>query len=98
MEVGGFFFDFEAVRTESRDRDAPRRYGAGNEQVMRNDIKHGKELFKWLAPEQVAVLDEIEAQFTTEFDYRREAALQRTQWWPRRWRTAVGSKRRKTTT
>ena len=25
MEVGGFFFDFEAVRTESRDRDAPRR-------------------------------------------------------------------------
>ena len=23
--VGGFFFDFEAVRTESRDRDAPRR-------------------------------------------------------------------------
>ena len=34
---------------------------------MRNDIKHGKELFKWLAPEQVAVLDEIEAQFATEF-------------------------------
>jgi len=25
MEVGGFFFDFEAVRTEARDRDAPRR-------------------------------------------------------------------------
>ena len=25
MEVGGFFFVFEAVRTESRDRDAPRR-------------------------------------------------------------------------
>ncbi len=25
MEVGGLFFDFEAVRTESRDRDAPRR-------------------------------------------------------------------------
>ena len=24
--VGGFFFDFGAVRTESRDRDAPRRY------------------------------------------------------------------------
>ena len=24
MEVGGFFFDFEAVRTESSDRDAPR--------------------------------------------------------------------------
>ena len=23
--VGGFFFDFEAIRTESRDRDAPRR-------------------------------------------------------------------------
>ena len=23
--MGGFFFDFEAVRTESRDRDAPRR-------------------------------------------------------------------------
>ena len=41
---------------------------------MRNDIKHGKELFRWLAPEQVAVLDEIEAQFATEFDYRREAS------------------------
>ena len=41
---------------------------------MRNDIKHGKELFKWLAPEQVAVLDEIEAQFATEFDYRQEAS------------------------
>ena len=26
MEVGGFFFDFEAVRTASSDRDAPRRY------------------------------------------------------------------------
>ena len=25
-EVGGFFFDFEAVRTASSDRDAPRRY------------------------------------------------------------------------
>ena len=25
MEVGVFFFDVEAVRTESRDRDAPRR-------------------------------------------------------------------------
>ena len=23
--VGGLFFDFEAIRTESRDRDAPRR-------------------------------------------------------------------------
>ena len=23
--VGGFFFDFEAIRTESSDRDAPRR-------------------------------------------------------------------------
>ena len=49
-------------------------YGAGNERVMRNDIKHGKELFRWLAPEQVAVLDEVEAQFATEFDYRREAS------------------------
>jgi len=27
--VGGFFFDFEAVRTESRDRDAPRRFLGG---------------------------------------------------------------------
>ena len=25
-EVGGFFFDFEAIRTESSDRDAPRRH------------------------------------------------------------------------
>jgi hypothetical protein len=25
MEVGGFFFDFEAIRTASSDRDAPRR-------------------------------------------------------------------------
>ena len=25
MDVGGFFFDFEAIRTESSDRDAPRR-------------------------------------------------------------------------
>ncbi len=48
-------------------------YGAGNETVMRNDIRHGKELFRILAPEQVAVLDEIEAQFATEFDYRQEA-------------------------
>ena len=24
--VGGFFFDFEAIRTESSDRDAPRRH------------------------------------------------------------------------
>jgi hypothetical protein len=27
--VGGFFFDFEAIRTESSDRDAPRRYRNG---------------------------------------------------------------------
>ena len=50
-------------------------YGAGNETVMRNDIRHGKELFRILAPEQVAVLDEIEAQFATEFDYRQEARI-----------------------
>ena len=25
-DVGGFFFDFEAIRTESSDRDAPRRH------------------------------------------------------------------------
>ena len=52
-------------------------YGAGNESVMRNDIRHGKELFRILAPEQVAVLDEIEAQFATEFDYRQEASSPR---------------------
>ena len=52
-------------------------YGAGNETVMRNDIKHGKELFRILAPEQVAVLDEIEAQFATEFDYRQEVLSRR---------------------
>ena len=28
MDVGGLFVDFEAVRTESRDRDAPRRLKA----------------------------------------------------------------------
>ena len=28
MEVGGFFSDFEAIRTEASDRDAPRRYRA----------------------------------------------------------------------
>ena len=44
-------------------------YGAGNEQVMRNDIKHGKELFRW-PPRTSSCLDEIEAQFATEFDYR----------------------------
>ena len=27
-EVGGLFFDFEAVRSESSDRDAPRRSGS----------------------------------------------------------------------
>ena len=31
-EVGGFFVDFEAVRTASSDRDAPRRWGATNKQ------------------------------------------------------------------
>ena len=29
MEVGGFFFDVEAVRTEASDRDAPRRFFGG---------------------------------------------------------------------
>ena len=48
-------------------------YGAANERVMRTDIRNGKFAFRFIAPEQVAVLDEIEAQFATEFDYRREA-------------------------
>ena len=48
-------------------------YGAANENIMRTDIRNGKQAFRLLAPEQVAVLDEVEAQFATEFDYRREA-------------------------
>ena len=48
-------------------------YGAGNEEIMRKDIQNGKLAFRVLAPEQVAVLDEVEAQFATEFDYRKEA-------------------------
>ena len=33
MEVGGFFFEFEAIRTASRDRDAPRRAHDKGERV-----------------------------------------------------------------
>ena len=36
MEVGGFFFYFEAIRTASSDRDAPRRY----RHAMRLDGRH----------------------------------------------------------
>lgn len=41
---------------------------------MRTDIRNAKRAFRFIAPEQVPVLDEIEKQFATEFDYRREAA------------------------
>ena len=35
MEVGGFFSDFEAIRTEASDRDAPRRYRADARRGLR---------------------------------------------------------------
>ncbi|CAM6094753.1 unnamed protein product [Calypogeia fissa] len=45
----------------------------GVEHLFRSDIKTVKAFCKVLAPEQVPVFDEIERQFMTEFDYRKEA-------------------------
>ena len=39
-EVGGFFFDFEAVRTASSDRDAPRRVGRDRRREQRRAGTH----------------------------------------------------------
>jgi hypothetical protein len=41
--VGGLFFDFEAVRTESSDRDAPRRsksYGPYRKMLVWSQIQN----------------------------------------------------------
>ena len=37
--MGVFFFEFEAIRTESRDRDAPRRFRALGFQVKKAEIR-----------------------------------------------------------
>ena len=43
--VGGLFFDFGAVRTESRDRDAPRRGGLITVHELHQTIRElGQEL------------------------------------------------------
>jgi aarF domain-containing kinase len=47
--------------------------GPGSEQLFRMDIAAARDFCRVFAPEQVAVFDEIEAQFLTEFDYRKEA-------------------------
>ena len=40
--VGGFNFDFEAVRTASRHRDAPRRFPSSKLNFAENLLRHGK--------------------------------------------------------
>ena len=62
-----------ATLLDGREVAVKVQYGAGNERIMRDDIRNGKRAATLLAPEQVAILDEIEAQFATEFDYRAEA-------------------------
>ncbi|KAH8047318.1 hypothetical protein JL722_13130 [Aureococcus anophagefferens] len=62
-----------ATLLDGREVAVKVQYGAGNEKIMRDDIRNGKRAATLLAPEQVAILDEIEAQFATEFDYRAEA-------------------------
>lgn len=47
--------------------------GPGSEELFRMDISAARNFCRVFAPEQVAVFDEIEAQFLTEFDYRKEA-------------------------
>ena len=54
-EVGGFFFDSEAIRTASRDRDAPRR-----REKLRTDIsfpRRGLDLARFLPADAYAVYD-----------------------------------------
>lgn len=45
----------------------------GAEDLFRHDIGTSKNFCRVFAPEQVAIFDEIEKQFLTEFDYREEA-------------------------
>ena len=47
--------------------------GPGAEDLFRNDIGSAKDFCRVFAPEQVAIFNEIEKQFLTEFDYREEA-------------------------
>ena len=47
--------------------------GPGSEELFRMDIGTARDFCKVFAPEQVAIFDEIEKQFLTEFDYRAEA-------------------------
>ena len=45
--VGGFFFDFEAVRTESRDRDAPRRCRARSPSCRASRASRSTRAMSW---------------------------------------------------
>jgi aarF domain-containing kinase len=45
----------------------------GAEKLFLGDVKTAKGFCETFAPEQVAILDEIEKQFLTEFDYKKEA-------------------------
>jgi aarF domain-containing kinase len=45
----------------------------GAEKLFLGDVKTAKGFCQTFAPEQVAILDEIEKQFLTEFDYKMEA-------------------------
>jgi aarF domain-containing kinase len=45
----------------------------GAEALFRHDVKGARRFCSWFVPEQVIIFDEIEKQFLTEFDYRKEA-------------------------
>ncbi|KAL2629290.1 hypothetical protein R1flu_013976 [Riccia fluitans] len=45
----------------------------GTETLFRDDLKTARAFASVMAPEQLIIFDEIEKQFLTEFDYRREA-------------------------
>jgi aarF domain-containing kinase len=47
--------------------------GPGSEKLFRMDIAAARNFCRVFAPEQVAIFDEIEKQFLSEFDYRKEA-------------------------
>jgi aarF domain-containing kinase len=62
-----------AILKRNSKKVAIKLQGPGAEDLFRNDIGSAKDFCRVFAPEQVAIFNEIEKQFLTEFDYRREA-------------------------
>jgi hypothetical protein len=70
--VAGFFFEEEAVRTASSDRDAPRRWELRHERTLKFESRRSKALLSARKKERGAELEEEEVKEETKVLKRRE--------------------------